>query len=248
MGINETLATFFKSLSNHAGPAKVNNNGNNNRRTSKGKLPPVTFAIESTASGGLAAATKARQPAVAQEKRSPKKKQKRRLRLEKTLMKNFVGVASNSSNALGAFLYGSDLVPGSTDGTGQRKKYRTTRVDTAFIPSQTAGKYVVKVTPNNPDGTVSAPFNSVASDAAAAAAAADSDKENPSAASTAQLQPREHQRQLIGWLQMIHVDKRIVRQKSALLKDLFAHIEKTLGHLFAAVSYTHLTLPTKRIV
>lgn len=245
MGINETLATFFKNLSGNHGVPKAKQ-----RRISNNKVPTVTYAVSSDPKGSkknssslLTASSKTAKKSVNRKK--TKKAKKIRLQLDKALVKNFVNVACNSTNALGAFLYGSDATTDAGNSnkiSSTGKKYTNKRVDTAFIPSQTAGKYVVKVNPNNRDGTISAPYDSVASDAAAAAVSSEADKENENvgygannAANLADTTPAkaEHQRRLIGWLQMIHVDKRIVRQKSALLKDLFAHIEKSLGHLFS---------------
>ena len=246
MGINETLATFFKNLSgNHAVPKAKQ------RRISNSKVPTVTYAVSSepnkskkNSSSLLMTSNKTAKKSVNRKK--AKKAKKIRLQLDKALVKNFVNVACNSTNALGAFLYGSDAttIGKHKKASSTGKKYHDKRVDTAFIPSQTAGKYVVKVNPNNRDGTISAPYDSVASEAAAAAVSSEADKENvgygandatcgPAAKLGDTSAKAEHQRRLIGWLQMIHVDKRIVRQKSALLKDLFSHIEKNLGHLFS---------------
>jgi len=224
MGINDTLASFFKNISGHQNQPKPKH-----RRVSKTKVT-VTYGKDVEKDQVKVDTNEAKSTATSKQGVGSQKMQVK-VQIEKKLMKNFVGVASKSSNSLGAFLYGAPVRKNGR-GNSSTKKLKL-QVDTAFIPSQKAGKYVVKVKPNA-SGKICAPYDSVANEAAIAAGignenCAQSDTALAAGPVNENTQP---QRQLIGWLQVIHVDKRIIRQKRALLKDLFLHIEKSLGHLF----------------
>lgn len=265
MRIDETISSFFKKISSKL-PKKKKICGNDSEKRHYEHSHSVAFVTSKKAQSEHFIASPHRQDqniqqpngtctvdiATMQEELKIKSyKMKVRVVAEKAFINNFAEIAGNSSNSLGAFLYGTNKVvkckhknPFKRPHQKQMTKvYRKTEVKSAFVPNQTSGKYMVNVQTKKLDAIVTAPCDHETSSVATLVATseeAEVDKENITQLKTTLSSPYLTQnvhalardQSLIGWMQAIHVDKRIIRRKSAVLKEVFAHIEKTLGHLF----------------